>query len=178
MRWSPAWERLLGRAVICARAAAQNTTVRRNGIIRLIITFLRTSLYDAPAKCNWDERETPRIQWRTLTLNRDLVPPRAQHPVSRNGGRGLLAAFQQLALDQPRDPGLSGALGDSNGIGQRLVADLYPLSAAAAEFKREVKVNQEAGWLAIVTDQVAHQDVAYVIINLHAVPASTIAGST
>ncbi len=58
-----------------------------------------------------------------------------------------------------------------------LVADLYTLSLAAPDLVGEVKVNEECRRLPVVSDQVAHQDVADIIVDDHAIPAITIAGN-
>jgi hypothetical protein len=74
------------------------------------------------------------------------------------GGDGGLADREEFAADEPGYGGLRGALRDADGFGEVLIADADRRGAALL-FACEPEIDEETGGAAIVTYEVAHEDV-------------------
>ncbi|WP_433984876.1 hypothetical protein RBB78_11425 [Tunturiibacter empetritectus] len=72
---------------------------------------------------------------------------------------------EKTALDQPANCALCRTFADADVFRQLSIPDLY-LGASLFRFGSEPEVDKEAGWAAIVSGEVAHEDVDEVWIDL------------
>ncbi len=93
------------------------------------------------------------------------IPPRAAHGVRPDSRSIFLARAKQFPSDQPTHRSLRGTLRQSNRLGQFLITHLNG-SLPACLFGGEPNIDKEAGGSPIVTDQVTHQHVYNVIIEI------------
>jgi hypothetical protein len=90
--------------------------------------------------------------------------PMAKDAMPRNSGGGLARGLDQLAVAQFFQPGLDGAFRKTGRFRQHPQTRGHRLPFSARGLPGETKVNEKSGWLAIVANDVAHQDIEHVII--------------
>ena len=89
----------------------------------------------------------------------------AKHAMARSGGGVVACGDDQFAAAQVCESGLDGAFGKPGCVGKRSYArdDWLPFLPRGLAIK--IKINQKGGWLLIVADQIAHQNVEHVIVD-------------
>ena len=92
-------------------------------------------------------------------------PPWAPNDITRNSGSIFLAGGEQSPSDQPTYGSLRRTLRESNRLGQFLITHLNG-SLPAGLFGGEPYVDEEAGGSPVMPDQVTHQHVYDVIIQI------------
>ncbi len=93
------------------------------------------------------------------------IPPRSPHGIRRDSCGIFLASGEEFPSDQPTHRSLRRTLRQSNRLGQFLITHLNG-SLPPRLFGGEPYIDEEAGGSAIMADQVAHQHVYHVIIQL------------
>ena len=93
------------------------------------------------------------------------VPPRAPHGVTRDSGGVFLAPHEQFPSHQPTHSALRRALRKPNRLGQLLITHLNS-SPPSRLLGGEPYINEEARGPAIMPDQIAHQHIHDVIIQI------------
>ena len=93
------------------------------------------------------------------------ILPRAPHGVTRDSCSVLLASGEQFPSNQPAHRSLRRTLRKSNRLGQLLITHLNG-SLPTCLFGRKPYIDKEAGGSPVVADQVAHQHVYDVIIQV------------
>jgi hypothetical protein len=83
----------------------------------------------------------------------------------RDGGGVTTRSFDELAVTQFFERGLNGAFGEAGCFREHTQTrgDRFPFSANSLSV--EIKVNEKRGRLAIVADDVPHQNIEHVIID-------------
>src|SRR5215475_13402380 len=87
------------------------------------------------------------------------IPPGTQNTVGGHCRGRDLFCLKQFSSQKPAHACLRRAFGDAHRVGDRLVAYRNALTTAAGCFIAEPHVDEEAGWLVVMADEVAHQDV-------------------
>ena len=118
-------------------------------------------LESAAPDCPQEEPSLPAAEIDTAAT----VPPWAPNGVTRNSRSIFLAGGEQSPSDQPPHCSLRRTLRQSNRFGQFLITHLN-CSVPASLFGGEPYVDKEAGGSPIMPDQVTHQHVYDVIIQL------------
>ncbi len=90
--------------------------------------------------------------------------PGSESGVARDGGGVFLACGEQFPAAEPAYGGLDGALGNTDILGEFLVADLNG-GVAASLLDGEPKIDQKADGASIVTDEVAQEHVSDVVVE-------------
>jgi hypothetical protein len=93
------------------------------------------------------------------------IPPRAAHGVTGDSCGIFLASCEQFPSDQPIHCSLRRTLREANRLGQFLITHLNG-SMPPCLFRGEPDIDEEAGGSAIMPDQVAHQHVYNVIVQI------------
>src|SRR6266403_3396599 len=93
------------------------------------------------------------------------ILPRAPHGVTRDSCSVFLASGEQFPSNQPAHRSLRRTLRKSNRLGQLLITHLNG-SLPTCLFGRKPYIDKEAGGSPVVADQVAHQHVYDVIIQV------------
>ena len=85
--------------------------------------------------------------------------------MTRSGGGVVAGSDDQFAAAQVCEGGLDRAFGKASRVGKRSHArgDRFPFLPRGLAVK--IQINQVSGWLLIVPDQIAHQDVENVIVD-------------
>lgn len=89
----------------------------------------------------------------------------AQNQMRWNGGRVIAFTFDQLASTQKFQRGLDSALRDTGFVCQRAQTGSHRFPLCARSLAVKPQVNKIRGGLAIVTDDIAHENVEDVIVN-------------
>ena len=93
------------------------------------------------------------------------ILPRAPHGVTRDSCSVFLASAEQFPSNQPAHRSLHRTLRKSNRLGQLLITHLNG-SLPTCLFGHKPYIDKEAGGSPVVADQVAHQHVYDVIIQV------------
>jgi hypothetical protein len=93
------------------------------------------------------------------------VSPGCEDFVLGCGGDGGFGCGEEFAADEPAYGGLRGTFRDANGFGELLIADADG-GGAALLLASEPDVDEKAGRTAVVADEVAHEDVGDVGVEL------------
>jgi len=88
-----------------------------------------------------------------------------QHPILGNRSDGLLVRFDQPTAGQVAQSLLHGALGDSDGFGYLLMTGVDRGTPVSLGLGPQMQIYQEGRRRAIVTHEIAHQDVEDVIVD-------------
>jgi hypothetical protein len=93
------------------------------------------------------------------------IPPRAPHGVTRDSCSIFLASGEQFPSEEPTHRCLRRTLRQSNRLGQFLITHLHG-SLSARLFGGEPYIDEEASGSSIMPDQVAHQHIYDVIVQM------------
>ena len=85
--------------------------------------------------------------------------------MARSGGGVVACGDDQFAAAQVCESGLDGAFGKPGCVGKRSYARDDWLPFLPRDLAIKIQINQLSGWLLIVPDQIAHQDIENVIID-------------
>ncbi len=85
--------------------------------------------------------------------------------MTRSGGGVVAGSDDQFAAAQFCEGCLDGAFGKAGRVGKRSYArdDRFPFLSRGLAVK--IQINQISGWLLVMPDQIAHQDIENVIVN-------------
>ena len=91
--------------------------------------------------------------------------PVPQNAMSRNSGGVIARGDDQLAATQVLERALHGTFGKAGRVSEsaQTGGDGFPFVARGLAV--EIQINEIRGWLAIVPDQIAHQDVEHVVVD-------------
>src|SRR5439155_8846239 len=89
----------------------------------------------------------------------------AKHAMARSGGGVVACGDDQFAAAPVCESGLDGAFGKARCVGKRSYArdESFPILPRGLAIK--IQINQISGWLLIVPDYIAHQDIENVIVE-------------
>src|SRR4026207_292895 len=98
-------------------------------------------------------------------LSVELFAPVTEHAMTRSVGGVVAGSDDQFAAAQGCEGGLDGAFEKAGRAGKRSYArdDRFPFLSRGLAVK--IQINQISGWLLVVPDQIAHQDIENVIVN-------------
>ena len=89
----------------------------------------------------------------------------SQDAMERSGSRVITLGFDQFATSQERERGLDGALRQARFLGERAQAGLDRFPFRAGGPAEEMEVDEIRSRLAIVADNVSHENVEDVIVD-------------
>ena len=93
-----------------------------------------------------------------------VIPPGREYFVARSSGHGFLGRSQQLSFDEPGHSGLGGTFRNSDAFSDLAIAGFDGESFSL--LAREPEIDQESDDAPVVADEVAHERVDYVVVEL------------
>ena len=135
-----------------------------SGLAKYVASLFLRAVQDAQIS-RWLEK--PELHsWNAAEIDAARsIPPGAPHGVRRDRRGIFLASGEQFPSKQPAHRSLRRTLRQPDGLGQFLITHLNG-SVSARLFGGQPQIDKKAGGSAIMPDQVAHQHVDDVIIQV------------